>query len=179
MLLFRKSPRVVTDSHSVHHFIRSDATNREGRADRHARHGLSTASGQVGDGYKYETMRAIGVGGGKFDNKTKVWSGNSTPPKLLFADGSKLGVGEKVRAQYGIGYIDLYENVHQINARLIEKYLQKLFQHLPFGNRLWEQPDAGGKYKIDDSRKHQVFVTFSSKIIAAIKKGELRLKEGK
>ena len=130
-------------------------------------------SGQVGYGYFAETMRAIGVGGGVFDPKTKTFSGNDTPPKLLRADGTKLGVGQDVRDEFGIKHIDLYENPHQLNARNIEKHLQELFQHLPFGNRLWEQPDAGAKYGFGGNRKHKVFVTFSSEILAAVEEGDL------
>ena len=66
------------------------------------------------------------------------------------------------RAQTEVGFIffEVYSSTLMINARYVEKALQKRYQHLPLGLRLWRHPDKGKKYdKEVDGKLHKVFIT--------------------
>ena len=49
-----------------------------------------------------------------------------------------------------------------MNARYVEAALQRRYQNLPLGMRLWRYPDKGPKFdKEIDGKLHKVFITVS------------------
>jgi hypothetical protein len=70
----------------------------------------------------------------------------------------------------------LFTSKFIINARDVEDALQKRFQHLPLGNRLWRFPDRGAKYEVPDRKVHSVGIAYSRNIIPLIEKGWIEVK---
>eukprot|EP00979_Chaetoceros_neogracilis_P014616 scaffold4802_cov267-Chaetoceros_neogracile.AAC.1 len=73
----------------------------------------------------------------------------------------------------------LFESKFMVNARDVEGALQKLYLHLPLGERLWRQPDRGAKWEKPDGTLHKVGIVFSKDILPMIKSGVLKLMEGR
>ena len=70
-------------------------------------------------------------------------------------------------AQTEVGFIffEVYSSTLMINARYVEAALQKRYQHLPLGLRLWRHPDKGKKYdKEIDNKLHKVFIACSPRV---------------
>ena len=82
--------------------------------------------------------------------------------------------------------IVLYQSERKYNARLVESALQEHFAELQLqpGNRkrgvqLWISNDKGAKhdYPKEARKNHKVFLTFSSKALAAIDAGDIKFNE--
>ena len=74
----------------------------------------------------------------------------------------------------------LYSSKFQVNARDVEDALQKKFQFLPLGCRLWRCVDNGLKYELPDGtdKVHTVSID-SDEIIPMINKGLIEVCETK
>jgi hypothetical protein len=86
-------------------------------------------------------------------------------PVLLWAHDTVI-TQKEAEVDLGFKYVELYASTLKINARRIEEALQKRFQYLPLGTRLWRCPDKGAKYdKPEDVGKvHKVYLTFSPNV---------------
>ena len=99
-------------------------------------------------------------------------------PVLLWSDGSTISM---TRAQTEVGFIffEVYSSTLMINARYVEKMLQKRYQHLPLGLRLWRHPDKGKKYdKEVDGKLHKVFITCSPRVAQMLAERKIKVNFG-
>ena len=80
----------------------------------------------------------------------------------------------------GFTVMPLYSSKFQVNARDVEDALQKKFQFLPLGCRLWRCVDNGLKYELPDGtdKVHTVSID-SDEIIPMINKGLIEVCETK
>ena len=86
----------------------------------------------------------------------------------------------QMRDSLGFKVMRLYTSSLQINARDVEDAaLQKKFQFLPLGCRLWRCIDNGRKYQLPDGtdKVHSVSIVYSDEIIPMINKGLIRVCE--
>ena len=82
-------------------------------------------------------------------------------PVLLWPDGSTISMGD---AEHTLGFkaVEVYASTLKVNARKVEDALQRRYQRLPLGLRLWRCVDKGSKYdKEIDGKVHKVFITHS------------------
>ena len=96
-------------------------------------------------------------------------------PVLLWSDGSTISM---TRAQTEVGFIffEVYSSTLMINARYVEKMLQKRYQHLPLGLRLWRHPDKGKKYdKEIDGKLHKVYITCSPRVAQMLAERKIKV----
>ena len=115
--------------------------------------------------------------------------GRERAPILTWTtDGGTIETITKSEAEHILGFksIVLYQSKWKHNARLVESALQKHFSQLQRkpgsgkpGVQLWISNDAGAKHDVpeDAGKNHKVFLTFSSKAIAAIDAGEIKFNE--
>ena len=61
------------------------------------------------------------------------------------SDGSII-TAKQMKDELGFKVETLFTSKFKINARDVEGALQRKFQDLPLGRRLWRRPDAGAKY---------------------------------
>ena len=97
-------------------------------------------------------------------------------PTLLHADGST--IKEKADAQEWLDFtaVEVYASTLMINARYVEAALQKRYQHLPLGLRLWRCVDKGGKYdKEIDGKVHKVFITSSPRVAQMLAERKIKV----
>ena len=101
--------------------------------------------------------------------------GNSRPV-LLWADGSTITMGD-AQTKLGFTFHTIYESTLKINARDVEGALQKRYQHLKLGQRLWRCADMGVKYDTpeDVGKLHKVFVAFSPDVKQMLANGEIKV----
>ena len=62
-------------------------------------------------------------------------------PPLCWRNGKNLT--RKDMMKIGFKAETLHESKLKHNARKVEAKLQKMYHHLPYGSRLWKQPDMG------------------------------------
>ena len=96
-------------------------------------------------------------------------------PTLLWADGSTISMKE-AQTLAGFIFFEVYSSTLMINARYVERALQKRYQHLPLGVRLWRHPDKGKKYdKEVDGKVHKVFITCSPRVAQMLSEREIKV----
>eukprot|EP00978_Attheya_sp_CCMP212_P028820 scaffold100550_cov57-Attheya_sp.AAC.3 len=66
-----------------------------------------------------------------------------------------------------------------INARDVEDALQRKFQGLALGRRLWRSVDRGPKYEPPDGKVHSVGIVYSDLIMPLIGSGSIKLMPGR
>jgi len=96
-------------------------------------------------------------------------------PTLLWANGSLISMNE-AQTHAGFVFFEIYSSTLMINARYVEKALQKRYQHLPLGLRLWRHPDKGKKYdKEVDGKLHKVFITCSPHVAQMLAERKIKV----
>lgn len=95
-------------------------------------------------------------------------------PILTWPDGTTIEAGQATD-KLGFDSVELYSSTLKINARAVEAALQRRFDYLRLGVRLWRENDKGAKYDKpkDKGKVHKVFLTFSRKARKAIRKGKI------
>ena len=85
----------------------------------------------------------------------------------------------QMKDSLGFKVMPLYSSKFQVNARDVEDALQKKFQFLPLGCRLWRCVDNGLKYELPDGtdKVHTVSIVYSDEIIPMINKGLIEVCE--
>ena len=103
-------------------------------------------------------------------------SNGRSSPILTWPDDDTISAGQATD-QLGFDSVELYSSTLKINARAVEAALQRRFDYLPLGVRLWRDTDKGAKYdkEKDKGKAHKVFLTFSRKVRRAIRKGKIVL----
>ena len=97
-------------------------------------------------------------------------------PVLLFSDGSTISMKRAQEADLGFTFFEVYSSTLMINARYVEKALQKRYQHLPLGLRLWRHPDKGKKYdKEIDGKLHKVYITCSPRVAQMLAERKIKV----
>ena len=85
---------------------------------------------------------------------------------------------KQARDEFGFRSIVVYENQLHCNASSIEDKLQKRYQYLPLGCRLWRCVGKGAKYNKDEVQQvHKVFITYSFKVQKAVNEGKLKIQK--
>ena len=66
----------------------------------------------------------------------------------------------------------LYESKLKHNARKVEAKLQNMYHHLPYGRRLWKQPDMGAKYnqKFEEKQMYYVGIIYHPDLESLVEK---------
>ena len=96
-------------------------------------------------------------------------------PTLLWADGSTITMTQ-AQTRVGFVFFEVYSSTLMINARYVEKALQKRYQHLPLGLRLWRHPDKGKKYdKEVDGKLHKVFIACSPRVAQMLAERKIKV----
>ena len=80
-----------------------------------------------------------------------------------------------MKGELGFKVETLFTSKFKINARDVEDALQRKFQHLPLGCRLWRRPDAGAKYEELDGKVHSVGIVYSYQIAPLIEQDWIRV----
>ena len=143
-----------------------------------APHDLSSVYvGYTGRSIKDEALRWLTVRGAspQGEDGTFVDPAARNRPTLLWADGSTITM---TQAQTLVGFVffEVYSSTLMINARYVEKALQKRYQHLPLGLRLWRHPDKGKKYdKEVDGKLHKVFIACSPRVAQMLAEREIKV----
>ena len=97
-------------------------------------------------------------------------------PVLLFSDGSTISMKRAQEADLGFTFFEVYSSTLMINARYVEKALQKRYQHLPLGLRLWRHPYKGKKYdKEIDGKLHKVYITCSPRVAQMLAERKIKV----
>ena len=67
--------------------------------------------------------------------------------------------------------------LHQANSTKLEAALQRKYQSLPLGRRLWRRVGAGsnGLHEPRDEREHKVFIAYSFEVSSAVADGRLKI----
>jgi hypothetical protein len=100
--------------------------------------------------------------------------GKNANPVLRHANGSII-TGTEMLQELGFKVELLFESKFRVNARDVEDALQKLYQDLPLGQRLWREPDCKAKREEPDGSLHKVGIVYSKDILPMIKSGVLKL----
>ena len=81
------------------------------------------------------------------------------------------------KTKLGFTFQTVYESTLKLNARDVEDALQKRYQHLKLGQRLWRCPDKGSKFDgpEDVGKLHKVFITFSPHVKQMLANGEIKV----
>ena len=109
----------------------------------------------------------------KKDKSYKVYDGSRNRPVLLWSNRKNI-TKKEAQDQFDFQFIELASFTLMMNARRVEDALQKKFDHLPLGHKLWRKVDRGGKYdKKVDGALHKVFLTFSAKAMGAAQDGTI------
>jgi hypothetical protein len=97
-------------------------------------------------------------------------------PVLLWAHDGVITQRQAER-ELGFKYVELYCSTLKINARRVEDALQKRFQYLPLGTRLWRCIDKGAKYDTpeDAGKVHKVFLTYSPLVAKELRRLTIKL----
>jgi hypothetical protein len=90
------------------------------------------------------------------------------------SDGSII-TPKQMKDELGFKVETLFTSKFMINARDVEDALQRKFQHLPLGCRLWRRPDAGAKFAIPDGKVHSVGIVYSDQILPLIEQGMIEV----
>jgi len=75
----------------------------------------------------------------------------------------------------GFKVVTLFTSSFMINARDVEDALQRRFQGLPLGRRLWRSPDQGAKFEMPDEKVNSVGIVYSDQIVPMIKAGKIEV----
>jgi hypothetical protein len=97
-------------------------------------------------------------------------------PTLLWTNGSFITMGD-AETELEFERVEVYSSLWKINARGVEAALQKRFQHLPIGQRLWRDADKGAKFDTpsDAGKIHKVFLTYSKIAHQALIHAEIKI----
>ena len=90
------------------------------------------------------------------------------------SDGSII-TAKQMKDELGFKVETLFTSKFKINARDVEDALQRKFQHLPLGCRLWRRPDAGAKFEEPDGKVHSVGIVYSDQILPLIEQGMIKV----
>ena len=90
------------------------------------------------------------------------------------SDGSII-TKKQMKDELGFKVETLFTSKFKINARDVEDALQRKFQHLPLGCRLWRRPDAGAKFEEPDGKVHSVGIVYSDQILPLIEQGMIEV----
>ena len=87
-------------------------------------------------------------------------------------------IGKALRDELGLQAILVYESPLMENAIKVEELLQRRFQHLDLGVRMWRYPAQGPKMSTVPGH-YKVFITFSFKLQEAAANGRIKLNKTK
>lgn len=81
------------------------------------------------------------------------------------------------QTKLGFTFHTVYESTLKINARDVEDALQKRYQHLKLGQRLWRCADKGAKFDTpeDVGKLHKVFIASSPDVKQMLANGEIKV----
>mgnify|MGYP004294808473 CR=1 FL=1 len=103
------------------------------------------------------------------------YDGSRNRPVLVWQNGNTITQVQATRI-LGFKFVELFASTLKINARRVEDALQRRFQRLPLGTRLWRQVDRGAKYdKALDGKVHKTFLTFSPLVDQAIRDKKIKI----
>ena len=101
--------------------------------------------------------------------------GKLNRPVLLWSDNSTITMSD-AQSELGFTFHEVHASTLKYNARMVEKALQRRYQHLELGHRLWRCPDKGSKFdKEVDGKVHKVFITFSPLISQMLADGKIKV----
>jgi len=82
-----------------------------------------------------------------------------------------------MKDELGFKVETLFTSKLKNNARDVEDALQRKFQGLPLGCRLWRRPDVGAKFELPDEKVHSVGIVYSDQIVPLIEEGLIEVCE--
>ena len=115
-------------------------------------------------------------GGAKFDENCAVIPGTQdrkNRPVLLRVNGRGITMNE-AREEFGFRSVFVYKDLLHANTSYIEDQLQRRYQNLDLGRRLWRCNGKGPNFS-QKKEVHKVFITYSFKAMNAVNTGKLRI----
>ena len=107
--------------------------------------------------------------------------GGTNRPVLVHPNGENITM-KTAEDDFGFQSQFLYKNSLLLNASLLEDCLQENFNDLVLGSRkLWRcvaKGKSSDKEDVEEKNVYKVFITYSTKVVEALKKGTMKIQKG-